>query len=34
VQVAVDAAELLGCLAHARGDPAQHHQPVLPALGR
>src|SRR4029453_2485963 len=31
VQMAIDAAELLGCLAHAGGDPAQHHLPVLPA---
>jgi hypothetical protein len=34
VQVAVDAAELLGRLVHPGGDPAQHHLAVLPALGR
>jgi hypothetical protein len=32
VQVPVDAAEWLGCLAHPDGDPAQHHLAVLPAL--
>jgi hypothetical protein len=32
VQVAIDAADLGGCLAHPGGDPTQHHLPVLPAL--
>jgi hypothetical protein len=34
VQVAVDAADLAADLAHAGGDPAQHHLAVLPALRR
>src|SRR5215211_9237525 len=32
MQVAVDPAELLGCLTHPGGDPAQHHLAVLPAF--
>src|SRR6266498_1975684 len=32
VEVAVDAAELLGCFEHARNAPAQRHLPVAPAF--